>query len=149
MSEPKFKVGDHVKKQGSGDYYVMAIAMYGEYYIQESGFPGIHEVRDNIPGMHLVKEEELEPYYEPYHTLEELKEKTWPYATVGRLKGLIKDLPDETPVYIERIEDFYFDKNGWITYGTGNHDDSEFILAFSSFVRTQSNIPGVFIHAHY
>jgi hypothetical protein len=35
------------------------------------------------------------------------------YLTVKDLKEKIKDLPDETPVYYQRIEDVYFEKHGW------------------------------------
>lgn len=35
--------------------------------------------------------------------------------TVKELKEKIKDLPDDTEVYIERIEDVYFEKHNWNT----------------------------------
>ena len=35
--------------------------------------------------------------------------------TVKQLKEKIKDLPDDTDVFIERVEDIYFDKHGWET----------------------------------
>lgn len=45
--------------------------------------------------------------------------------TVKELKEKIKDLPDCTEVYIERIEDAYFEKHGWETiechYGKVDH----------------------------
>ena len=35
--------------------------------------------------------------------------------TVRQLMEKIKDLPPETEVYLERIEDVYFEKYGWTT----------------------------------
>jgi hypothetical protein len=35
--------------------------------------------------------------------------------TVKELKDKLKDLPDNTEVYIERVEDVYFDKHSWQT----------------------------------
>lgn len=39
----------------------------------------------------------------------------FPYLSVGDLKELIKDLPDNMPVAYQRIEDMYFEKYGWKT----------------------------------
>lgn len=36
-------------------------------------------------------------------------------VTVGQLKELIKDLPDDVILYNERIEDIYFEERGWKT----------------------------------
>ena len=35
--------------------------------------------------------------------------------TVGQLRKHIEGLSDDTKVYIERIEDVYFEKHGWTT----------------------------------
>ena len=36
---------------------------------------------------------------------------TWEdHLTVRELKAMLSDLPDETPVYYQRIEDVYFEK---------------------------------------
>lgn len=35
------------------------------------------------------------------------------YLTVGRLREQLADLPDDMPVYYERIEDSYFERGGW------------------------------------
>ena len=35
------------------------------------------------------------------------------YLTVKMLKEVLTNLPDDTQVYVERIEDIYFDKYGW------------------------------------
>jgi hypothetical protein len=41
-----------------------------------------------------------------------------PYLTVGEIKKFIKDhdLPDNSKVLIERVEDFYYDENNWSVY---------------------------------
>lgn len=35
------------------------------------------------------------------------------YLTVGRLKEMIKDMPDDGLVLVQRIEDFYYENNKW------------------------------------
>lgn len=35
------------------------------------------------------------------------------YCTVGHLRRVIADLPDDAKVYYERIEDVYFERHGW------------------------------------
>lgn len=35
--------------------------------------------------------------------------------TVGQLRNKLEGLPDNAPVYYQRIEDFYFEKNNWTT----------------------------------
>lgn len=35
------------------------------------------------------------------------------FLNVGKLRKSMEDLPDDTKVVIERVEDFYFEKNGW------------------------------------
>jgi hypothetical protein len=35
------------------------------------------------------------------------------YLTVGMIKKLVADLPSDTKIYYERIEDIYFEENGW------------------------------------
>lgn len=35
--------------------------------------------------------------------------------TVGKLKKSLEGMPDNTPVYYQRIEDSYFEKNNWTT----------------------------------
>ncbi len=37
------------------------------------------------------------------------------YLTVSDIRRKIKDLPDDALVYIERIEDVYFEKHNWET----------------------------------
>ncbi len=72
------------------------------------------------------------------------------YLTVGGLKKAIKDLPDETPVYYQRIEDVYFKKYGWSKNSikfVGEMDiEEEYTRAFCV---VNMNQPGFFITAHY
>lgn len=37
------------------------------------------------------------------------------YLTVGELKKILINLPDDAKVYYQRIEDRYFKKHGWTT----------------------------------
>lgn len=74
------------------------------------------------------------------------------YLTVGDLKKHIRDLPDDTPVCYQRIEDMYFENNGWTTNPIlwerweGRPDDmTEAITAWGCYVWDGV----VFIHAHY
>ena len=60
------------------------------------------------------------------------------YFTIKELKERIKDLPDDMPVYIQRIEDHYFENNGWSTkefvfeqWPGREPDMSDYILAWS------------------
>lgn len=41
------------------------------------------------------------------------KEKWKDWLTVGRLKKIIEDMPDDALVLAQRVEDVYFDKYGW------------------------------------
>lgn len=79
-----------------------------------------------------------------------------PNLTVGRLREAIKDLPDDAPVYYERIEDVYFEKHGWTTEprpnpdGPGRDNDfppSQFIRAFTTIRYRDCN--GLYITAHF
>jgi hypothetical protein len=50
-------------------------------------------------------------------TREDLKKRYG--LTVGRLKQFLNEHPelsDDAPVLVERVEDFYFEKNGWSVY---------------------------------
>jgi len=69
--------------------------------------------------------------------------------TVGELKRYIKDLPDDTPVYYQRIEDKYFDIHGWTTESVRWEGDwyTEGIRAFASYFEKESGY--LMIHAHY
>ena len=69
--------------------------------------------------------------------------------TVGKLKEYIKNLPDDSKVFIERIEDFYFENNNWTTKSKDNWDGnkSEWIDAFSVVKYDKDN--NLYIGAHY
>lgn len=53
-------------------------------------------------------------------TKERLKEHTtkYHYITVGELKKFIEkhNIPDDAPVVVQRVEDFYFEENNWDVY---------------------------------
>jgi len=59
--------------------------------------------------------------------------------TVGQLKSFLNnnpDLTDDAPVLVERIKDFYFEKNGWGVYlKEGEHYNS--ILNFNEEMRQE------------
>jgi len=69
--------------------------------------------------------------------------------TVGALKKSLEGVDDETPVYYQRIEDFYFSEHGWtvskMTWQDG--EESEYIRAFSSFKHPGDSV--FIINAHY
>lgn len=76
-----------------------------------------------------------------------------------KLKEAIKDLPDDMPIYYQRIEDVYFEKYGW------NKSDlsllwemfgdeaiyNDYIRAFSCYKHSdkKSNKEVFVINAHY
>lgn len=73
------------------------------------------------------------------------------YLTVKELKEALNraDLPDDMPVYYQRIEDSYFKDGGWKTKKMQfDFDaDSDYIRAFSAYRQTDE---GAFvINAHY
>jgi len=87
-----------------------------------------------------------------------------PYLSVGELKKLIKDLPDDIPVAYQRIEDVYFHELGWDTeklkWGYPNligRDEngnkiyepniSEYVIAFDAYKHPDEEI--FVINAHY
>ena len=75
------------------------------------------------------------------------------FLTVGKLKERLNGMPDDTPVYYERIEDSYFapgtgwSENAKLLY---NYDcpetPSQFIRAFGAFNRDKR---GLYLTAHY
>jgi hypothetical protein len=48
-------------------------------------------------------------------TPKEFKEKYKHYLTVGKLKEYLEGYPDDALVVSQRVEDFYYEKNGWET----------------------------------
>ena len=92
------------------------------------------------------------------------KDGSFPYLSIGDLKELIKDLPDEMPVAYQRIEDVYFEKHHWkaekltfdypVLVGWDEFDNkiyepnlSEYITAFSAYKHNDKDI--FVINAHY
>jgi len=73
--------------------------------------------------------------------------------TVGQLKERLKDVPDDTPVFYQRIEDVYFEKHGWKTeklvwdFYAMEYIYSEYIPAFSCYKHTDEDV--FVINAHY
>ena len=51
------------------------------------------------------------------NTPEEIREKYEDYCTVGQLKEILKknSIPDDAKIFIQRVEDGYFDEHGWGT----------------------------------
>lgn len=89
--------------------------------------------------------------FDKYTPTKELNENPFPYKhflTVGKLKQRLADLPDDTTVLIERVEDVYFEKHGWQTadfHFKGDAGDSKFFQPWST--RIHNGI--LFIVAHY
>lgn len=71
------------------------------------------------------------------------------HLTVKELKNIIKDLPDDTKVYYQRIEDFYFEGGGWETESMQWEfgKTTECIRAFAAYYIKENN--SLIIHAHY
>jgi len=64
------------------------------------------------------------------------------YLTVGQLRRVLENLPDNTKVYYQRIEDAYFEKHGWtpdlLVPDDSKHiypdiPDNEYVRAFCAF----------------
>lgn len=72
--------------------------------------------------------------------------------TVGDLKRLIKDFPDDAKVYYQRIEDVYFKKHGWnnTTIERLDGDESyqgEYVWLQGFLFNRENNI--LYLSAHY
>jgi len=55
---------------------------------------------------------------EKTHTTEEIKNKWEHYYTVGQLRKFLeenKDIPDDAKIFIQRVEDVYFEEHHWGT----------------------------------
>ena len=76
------------------------------------------------------------------------------HLTVGELKKSLENIPDDTPVYYQRIEDIYFEKHGWtnpkcykeLTFDY-HGELSPYIRAFSSYFHEERNV--FVINSHY
>lgn len=53
------------------------------------------------------------------------------YLTVGRLKEYLKDYPDDALVVSQRVEDKYYENNGWQTLKRPNPLYPEFETEYS------------------
>lgn len=74
------------------------------------------------------------------------------YMTADRLKAVLKKVPDDTPVYYQRIEDVYFEKHGWNRSVINVQNDmgpspDQYTQAFN--VWYDSHHKALFITAHY
>jgi hypothetical protein len=75
------------------------------------------------------------------------------YLTVGKLREVIAKLPDDAPVFIERIEDVYFDPGkGWQENSAfkdveGDGHLSQFIQAYWPIVFKKDE--AVYLTPHY
>lgn len=70
-----------------------------------------------------------------------------PFLTAGDLKEKLKDVPNDTPIRYQRIEDFYFVVNGWKTKSIRWEEDEfcAYIRAFSAYYYDGDFV----INAHY
>jgi len=72
--------------------------------------------------------------------------------TASALKEVLKKVPNDTPVYYQRIEDVYFEKHGWIRSVVNVQDPmnplpDQYIQAFNVWYDRKHR--AVFITAHY
>ncbi len=78
--------------------------------------------------------------------------------TAGELKKRIENMPDDMPVYYQRIEDVYFEKHGWEKeskklvfdcYGDQDPKDcmDDYVPAFSAYKHPDDDV--FVINAHY
>ena len=69
--------------------------------------------------------------------------------TVGELREALKDVADNVLVYTQRVEDWYFEKNGWTTvqlYFEDEKNISEYIRTTSAYKHPDG---GFVINVHY
>lgn len=76
------------------------------------------------------------------------------YLTVGRLKEVLQELSDDTPVYYERVEDVYFNKYSWkadlkVPDDFDKRIKSEYLRAFCAYRYEDKDKPTLCITAHY
>ncbi len=77
-------------------------------------------------------------------------DKNFPHLTVKSLKESLEEVPDNTPVAYQRIEDEYFKTFGWKTHELAfDYGDrsSEYIISFSSYWHPDKDV--FVINAHY
>jgi hypothetical protein len=74
------------------------------------------------------------------------------YMTVGKLKKILNDYPDDAKVLYERIEDKYFTDNGWVSEKKPDNTfedspDTEFIKVFGRFIYPDDK--NLYLTGHY
>jgi len=72
------------------------------------------------------------------------------HLTVGRLRKVLESLPDDMPVYYQRIEDFYFQNHNWTTTRMlfePPDNYSDYVRAFTALKHWHEN--AFVINAHY
>lgn len=77
------------------------------------------------------------------------------YMKAGDLKKALADVPDDVEIRYQRIEDAYFEKNGWdkvskkLPWGFEQHPDeySEYIQVFSAYLHPNDNV--FVMNAHF
>jgi len=76
------------------------------------------------------------------------------YLTIGELKQVIKDMPDDGIVHYERIEDFYFTENNWnpITLNDymwyGELREFQYVRAYEARTH-KGDDKNIYLTAHY
>lgn len=76
----------------------------------------IEELEDKLEDAQILLEASRRAYdglYEQYKTLQGQLKYHEHYLTVGKLREKLPQLPENGGVYIQRVEDKYFEKHGW------------------------------------
>lgn len=96
---------------------------------------------------------ETEKYIQDADKLSEAVNHSFPNCTVGDIRKAIENLPDDAPVFYQRIEDTYFNDHNWDTYRFPweyPKEYSKYILAFSAYDQeTADGRKVLVINAHY
>lgn len=67
--------------------------------------------------------------------------------TVLELKQALSNLPDDGEVYVQRIEDFYFENNGWsVKKMEGENGEEQYIATWCCINYDGKNL---YITSHY
>ena len=122
------KNGDHLEFVWNGKKVValvlewMADKVVGNLPTEMSGCAILHSPMLGGTNIEAIKRDWLEKNAKKSSlSLKEINELWNPYfkkslyLTVGQLKKQLANYPDDWRVYIERIEDVYFEKHGWTT----------------------------------
>jgi hypothetical protein len=74
------------------------------------------ELEDELHDTQILLEASKRAYdnlYEQYKTLQNKLKYPEHYLTVGKLKEKLTSFPDTGGVYVQRVEDVYFERHGW------------------------------------